>query len=426
MTVLYKKNSKGTIICWTATVKQGAAGVNISMISGELNGKQTETLRANIKGKNKGKANETSPFEQAELEVVALYKRRKRLGYKSLADLNIVIDAFSVTNLEQELLTNLPINTTDAEGNLKPMKCQQYYRSKKNWVDPTGKEWSDRKYYYLTNPYAEKEKGAIIIKFPCYGQPKINGVRAFILLSDEGEVKILSKEGLEYDLPHIKDFFEARKELFTFDDGEREQDVIFDGELYMPGEILGDLVPAIRTFGLNTHRVEFHVFDIAITNVANNARLIYLKEILNTFDVLGSPVVRVVSSLIRNDMEAQNYTDGCIKLGYEGAIFRDGKAYYGFGKRPMTIVKLKRTISKEFLIVDIVRQDKNPELGLYVCRTEDGVEFKVTPHGSNDFKQEILYTRHHIVGKQLTCEFYEYTDEGKPFHIISNIIRDYE
>jgi DNA ligase-1 len=428
MIVLYKKNSKGTVICWAARAVRGSAGINVSMISGELTGKQVETLRPNIKGKNIGKANETSPLEQAELEVAALYKRRKRLGYKSLEDLSIKVDPFAVNfDLNQALLTHLPINTTDAEGNLKPMKCQQYYRSKKNWTDPTGKVWADRKYYYLLNPHEPKEKGALIMKFPCYGQPKINGVRAFIYLTEEREVVITSKEGLDYDLPHIKEYFETRKEMFVFDDGESERDVIFDGELYIPGEILGDIVSAIRTFGLNTHRVEFHLFDIAIENIATNARLVYMREIYNMYhNTLETTVVRIVSKVINNDTEAQLYTNSCITDGHEGAIFRDGKAFYGFGKRPTTIVKLKRTISEEFQIVDIVRQDKNPELGLFVCVTKEGQEFKVTPFGDTTYKETILYQKHNIIGKMLTCTFYEYTEDKKPFHVITNIIRDYE
>jgi len=45
------------------------------------------------------------------------------------------------------------------------MKCQQYYRSKKDFVDKTGKKWDDRKYYYLLNPYADKRNDDLIITF---------------------------------------------------------------------------------------------------------------------------------------------------------------------------------------------------------------------------------------------------------------------
>ena len=75
-------------------------------------------------------------------------------------------------------------------------------RSKKDFVDNKGKRWDDRKYYFLKNPFADKKKEDLSITFPCYIQPKVNGVRAFIKLVND-KIKIFSKKGLEYNLPHI-------------------------------------------------------------------------------------------------------------------------------------------------------------------------------------------------------------------------------
>ena len=423
METLYKKDSKGKILTWSACVSNSEDGINIELRSGELHGTITPIIRKDIKGKNIGKSNETSPREQAFLDVKSLYKRKKDLGYKSLEDLGYY--NYNNNSLEDFLKDTLSIDTTDTLGNLKPMKAQQYYRSKKDWKDSSGKIWKDRKYYYLLNPYVEKEKGAIIIKFPCIIQPKINGVRATISLNKDGKVQILSKEGTVYNIPHIVDMFESRKDLFTYED---DINVIFDGELYIHNEKLQVISSAVKAFNLDTPRINFIAFDLAIPYLNNIDRFRLLKTMitdLNSNTIY--PCVEIIKSyLISNDFMAQYHTDRFINNGYEGSILRDIHSLYAFGKRPMTMVKLKRVIDAEFKIIDIIPQEKDESLGLYICITQEGKEFKVTPTGNNEFKSLILFQKHNFIGKQLTCKFYEYTEDKIPFHILDNIIRDYE
>ena len=430
METLYKKDSKGKILQWYAKVMQSETGTHISLESGEFNGKITTTLRTNIKGKNIGKTNETSPFEQAESDLKSIYNKKKREGYKSLSDLKYVNTsvAFGGDTMEQFLLDNLKFDTRDLDGNLKPMKAQQYYRSKKNWKDPEGKVWDDRKYYYLQNPDVPKEKGAIIMTFPCLIQPKLNGVRATISLDKDYNIQILSKEGLRYSLPHITDVFEQYKEVFSATINQDDViDVIFDGELYIHKEKLQNISSAVKAQNLNTYRISFVCFDLAIPNLQNLARIKIMKSLLHfTTLSLDCPISFITTNIISTDKQVQRYTDRYITEGYEGSIMRKETGVYAFGKRPMDMVKLKRLMDEEFTIIDVVSQDKNPSLGLFVCRTKEGKEFKVTPKGNVDFKELVLFQKHLYVGKPLTCTFYEYTEDGIPFHVIDNIVRDYE
>ena len=302
------------------------------------------------------------------------------------------------------------------------MKCQQYYRSKKDFVDKTGKKWDDRKYYYLLNPYADKRNDDLIINFPCYIQPKVNGVRAFVKLVNN-KVKIFSKKGLEYNLPHISEWFNSRKDLFG--DG----DIIFDGELYIPGEHLQNISSAVRAMQLNTTLVKYYMFDIAIEDLSQKERfaLLYSPIMKNTIQQdLNSPVVLVETRSVGEDKRVQELTDIFIKQGYEGSVCRSFDGLYQFGKRPQSIVKLKRTISNEFTITDVISQEVDQSLGLFVCSTLDGKEFKVTPRGNENYKKEVLLKASSFIGKQLTCVFYEYTEDGLPYHIIDNTVRDYE
>lgn len=439
--ILYKKDSKGKVLQWSAEVNQSIQGVQIILKAGELEGKIVETIRNNIKGKNIGKSNETSPLTQATLEVESLYRRKKDLGYKSLEDIgynnylkkNEDFGLSSTTNtisMGEYLKQHLSIDNTDALGNLKPMKAQQYYRSKKDWIDPNGKLWDDRKYFYLLNPYALKEKGAIIIKFPCLIQPKINGVRCTISFINN-KVQILSKEGKRYSLPHLEVVLVGNKTLIEENFkgyGLELDDIFFDGELYIHGEKLQTISSAVKAPNLDTNRVQFIAFDLGVKNLNNISRFTILKDIINQIkekDFTNSIDI-VTTYKVKSDAIVQTLTDNYIKDGYEGSILRNPEGFYQFGKRPMDMVKLKRVIDEEFKIIDIIPQDKNPDLGLFVCITKQGKEFQVNPKGDTHFKSLVLFQKHLFINKMLTCTFYEYTEDMIPFHVIDNIVRDYE
>ena len=416
---LFSRDSKGKILVWNVEVNNTGTQVDIKMSYGEFNGALALKWKRDIKGKNIGKSNETYPFEQAQRMAESMVNRRIDQGYVQFSE-------FETPSFEY-LQENVPFIKTDASGATKPMKCQQYYRSKKNWVDPTGQLWDDRKYFYLANPYADKEDDAIITKFPCIGQPKINGVRATIQLI-EGKVKILSKEGKEYNIPHILDYFNMNIDMFEVDNPEGEDfNIVFDGELYIHGELLQDIGSAVKKVSLMTQRVVFILFDLAIPDICQEVRWNMLKEYKAHFDqTINCPIQLIRAFKVMNDAQAQSITDLFIKEGYEGSIFRQFTNKYSFGGRPTTITKLKRCISREFKIVDVIPQDVDPTQGLYVCTTNEGKRFKVTPKGTEAFKREVLDSRSSIIGKNLTVDFYEWTRDNLPFHVLNNTIRDYE
>lgn len=411
---LFSRDSKGNIVTWKAKVVNTGNQVDICKSYGLLDGQHAITWERNVQGKNIGKANETTPFEQAILKVESAIKRKKDKGYKSMEDLGI-------GSLE-ELDSVLPKYRTDAEGRIKPMKAQQYYRSKKDWKAPDGTVYDDRKYYYMQNPHVEKEPKSIITKFPAMAQPKINGVRATISLFN-GQPKILSKEGKDYEIPHILDYLRQKTDAFIWDG----EDIVLDGELYIHGEPLQEIASAVKKVSLITQRVIYVVFDLAVEDMNQLERWKTLKALhTEHFSDLASPIELIRSVKVPNDKLAQEITDKFISQGYEGSIFRDFNAQYKFGGRPMTMTKLKRTISEEFKIVDVLPQDKDPTKGNFICVNENGKTFAVNPKGTDDYKRKVLIFKKSFIGHNLTLTFYEWTADRIPFHSIDMSIRDYE
>lgn len=421
---LYKRG-RDTILEWKIKVEAINNQVNIFMAYGTIDGEKAIRYRNKIKGKNKGKINETNDFEQALLDAQSAVNLKLKQGYKDLQTLSEQYPSeFFNTPLLTFLESVLPKYNTDINSNEIPMKAQQYYRSKANFVDPTGKVWSDRKYYYYFNPYISKTSDAIIMNFPCFIQPKVNGVRAFVKLVD-GKPKIYSKKGTEYNIPQITDWFIKNINIFNI-----AEEVIFDGELYIPNKSLQNITSAVKAYQLETLNVKYYVFDIAVEDVTQDERfrnILYKSETKEIFNnEIDAPVILIPTKTVGNDTMVQKFTDGYISQGYEGSICRDFKGLYEFGKRPKTMTKLKRTMSDEFIITDIVPAEKDDSLGVYVCHTKEGKEFKVNPKCTEEEKRRIRLNPSIFIGKSLRCDFYEYTDDGIPFHIIDNVIRDYE
>ena len=249
------------------------------------------------------------------------------------------------------------------------------------------------------------------------GQPKINGIRS-LLSKIDNVVRLTSKEGLEYKAPsHIVKWAEENDEIF----GE-EGEVILDGELYIEGESLQTIQSAVKSVDFNTPRLKFILFDIAIDNASNELRWEHIKNEIRLD--MNSPIERIKNYTVFNDMGAQKLCDMFIKQGYEGIILRDKKANYGFGSRKNNMLKLKRTISEDFKIIKVIPQPKG-KLGMFVCRHKN-VEFKVNPTFSDSDKALILLHPSDYIGKKLQTDFYEWTLDEKPLHIVRTVIRDYE
>lgn len=403
--VLYARNSNGSINLWGIGVEDSG---KVVIWEGLLRGEQTRTERQS-KSKNIGKMNETTPYEQACKDAQSRWENKKKKGYKSFQDLGIHTTIEG--NPEDMLEEALPNQRTDANNLSKPMKAQPYFKDDKS----------------------------IRIKFPCFGQPKLNGFRVIARWEEveEGEgifktkvkkVVFRSKEGLRYDiLKHIEDEFHELwfKVWIGKGDKAKEIDIAFDGEMYIPGEILSEISSAIRKKNLKTENIKFYIFDVACEEVKQYERINIINNLMEPINNVKNIII-VNTIDIENNEEAQENTNLWIKQGYEGGIFRDKKATYQFGKRPQTMVKLKRSEDKEFIIKDVVGGENSPELGIFVCIAENGELFKVTPEGSVDTKKEYLTNRGRYINKSLTVRFFERTKNGVPFHAIGIAIRDYE
>lgn len=196
MKTLYSKDSKGNLRIWCVFTD----GKDVVVRHGLLFGKIQEK-RYTAEGKNCGKANETTPEQQAILEAEAKYVKQLKSGYFSDKDEALAFQEFT------------------------PMKAQNY------------------------KDYAHK------VVYPCYMQPKLNGQR---LMIDKNGVA-WSKQGEPLELPsHWTGVKELAIQLGGLD-GE-----VYAGLESEGGLSLQRIISAFRKPNEDTHKLKYYIYDLPI------------------------------------------------------------------------------------------------------------------------------------------------------------------
>ncbi len=219
MKTLYKKDSKGKIRIWTIEAKLNQLIQN----SGLIDGKLVENVKT-CKSKNIGKSNETTPEQQALLELESEYKSKLDEGY------------FKTITEAQDNLVLLPMLA----------KSYEDYKSKIDWDS-------------------------------CYIQPKLDGMRCLAKILKNGTVQLISRDGKSIEnMDHII------KELGTI-----KKDVILDGELYAHGLSFQENMKLIKKYRPGeTEQIKYNVYDL-VSNEPFSERKVrnYISSLENCVEV---------------------------------------------------------------------------------------------------------------------------------------------
>ncbi|HVE13741.1 MAG TPA: hypothetical protein VNI01_10140 [Elusimicrobiota bacterium] len=227
-----------------------------------------------------------------------------------------------------------------------------------------------------------------------------------------------------------------------------------DGELFVPGKDLNWISGQARRCEKAGQSLEFHVFDVffpaAIArghNMASRCRQRYLSAL---FAGPAPPHVRRVEGLRAGSQgDLDRLTQAFLAEGYEGAIARKDAAGYEYGAgnhRSPALLKLKPTFDAEFKVVGFAQGTRGKDVGaiLWVCRTDGGREFTVTPKDMTYEERQKLYrclgqrvtgadgrplTRfdRDLKGKPLTVQYQELSAKtGVPLRAKALAFRTYE
>ncbi len=369
---LYKMDSKGKIRVLTVSHGSDERGWFYEQEHGLLDGK-LQTSRTYVKGKNVGRANETTDEQQAEKEAEAKWiAKRDRSGYTEL----------------------IP-----EDKPMMPMLAQSH------------------------------DKHGHKIAYPAYIQPKLDGIRCFIHVDGEN-VKLVSRTGKEFkSLGHIAD---AVRELVSVMD-KSAGSFILDGELYnheFKNDFQG-LVSAIKRDkpSENTRLVQFHCYDYVAEARDFEDRINELYDMdwwlnPNLNDLSTNPgftygeAIQIVETFgVDNFDEVVEQNALWLEDGYEGSMIRNAKGGYQPNKRSPNLQKYKSFLDAEFEIVGAYENKGRMEgQCTFTCVTEDGTEFGCKPMGTEAQREQYWtdFQAGKLTGKMLTVKFFEWTTSENP------------
>jgi DNA ligase-1 len=380
----YKTTSTGKVQQWDIEVDKLPSGKARYIVRhGQIDGKIQETSTLIEVGKNIGKANETSPYEQACNEAQSQWNKKKdRRAY--VKDL-IQPQTFSMQKL------------------FRPMLAKSYNNPEEG---------------------LETLKDGKHITFPCYIQPKLDGIRCTVLNGD-GNLIPYSRQGKEFlAINHILNHL-------PIDIGRN----IIDGELYLHEnkDNFQDIVSAVKRDKPNdlSEKVEYHIYDVCDRD---NLSTDY-KDRFNWLmsNIPESDFIKIIPNYtVGTPAKLRARYDEFIALGYEGAIVRNKLGEYKIDGRSKDLQKVKEFQDQEFPIVDAY-ENKGKQAGqcTFTCKMPDGTTFGVKPKGTAEQREQYWQDWNAGVikpGALLTVAFFSMTtsDNPVPRFPIGKIIRDYE
>jgi hypothetical protein len=352
--------------------------INIYTKYGQQDGKITMTEPTIItEGKNIGKSNETSIFTQSLIHMRNLYLKKIKSGYE------------------------LKISDID-DKKLYPMALQVYDKYKK------------------------------YIEYPCYIQPKLDGIR--LTAKIENENIILLSRRLN---PFIGfDFIENEIKLLLED----EPNIILDGELYNHNISLQDISGIVRTENKNNKeklQLQFYIFDCIDlkNNLTFEERYFKLKEIFahKHFKYL----VLLDTIKIYNEKESDEYFKQYVDQKFEGIIYKNSNAKYEYSNykeiRSKYFLKRKKSYDVEYKIVDFTtgKNGKDKDAIIFIMEAENGKLFRSVPNDTLENRKnmyKLALTKFDILykNKMATIKFDEYSNDNTPLRAKFITIRNYE
>lgn len=345
---LYKRTSAGKVQIWYME----SDGACYRSTSGQMDGKKTTTEWTLAKAKNVGRANETTPEQQAIMEVEAEYDKKLARDYHRTPD------------------------TVDTAMRFKPMLATK---------------WKDRK---------DKVSGNI------HMQPKLDGIRC--IANKDG---LWTREGKPiFGAPHIhkalQPYFEANSSLVI--DGELYNHA-FKDDFNAIVSCVKKQKPSAEDLALSKERIQYWMYDLPSVDGTFADRL----EVLETTIEADNHFV-IVETLEVTPDQVDEIAAKCIEAGFEGAMVRLAGKYEN--KRSNNLIKWKEFQDEEFTIVDIQEGDGNRSgMAARVVLSLDGDRtFSAGLIGNVNYCIQLLNDKNLHIGKKGTVVFQNYTPDGVP------------
>lgn len=364
---LFSKSKSGKTQIWNIQVIGNLIRVSYAYAGGAV----TVSDKTVHEGKNLGKANATTPEQQAAAEALSTWEKKKKSGYaEKLEDAQVpaVADAAAMAAHEAIL----------------PMLAHDYHKRGKDIV------------------------------FPCFVQAKLDGVRCIYR-----DGVLTSRTGKAFpDMDHITKQLKGCK-------------LVLDGELYSDTLSFQQFVGLVRKTKHSAaekellKQVNLWVYD-CVNDKPFERRLTALDKFFAKKVKLTAVKLLPTGDAADAD-ELKRWHDFFVSEGKEGLIIRNRAGLYQLAARSKDLQKYKEFEDSEYKVTGFTDGEGSEEgLVIWICATPEGKEFHVRPRGTHEARSEIFLHAENYIGKELTVRYQELTEEGIPRFPIGIAFRDYE
>lgn len=389
---LYKKTNTGAIQQWTISVEEKMTGGLIRTTHGQVGGALQETTDLVVEGKNLGKANATTPYSQAEAEAQAKWTKQKKKGYVETKE------AAEAGELDAVI-----------EGGIAPMLAPN-------------------------KSYPKDDDLVKRIQFPCYAQPKLDGIRCVAII-ENGKATLWSRTRKRIlSVPHIVAALEAR-----FGD---EEYLALDGELYSHEfkDNFEDLISILRKDEPDAEglylQAQYHMYDLIQWKDDSTPEKEFKDRTQSLhwlLDGASAPLFCVDTVKVQDLAALVEVYEACLENGYEGAMARNVNGAYAIGKRCPDIQKMKSFEDHEMMITGI-NDGRGKDAGTVAtfdvalpclcCGKGTPGTAKARLKATYDRRRE-LFNKHDLwQGKKLTVTMKRWTADGMPYIPVAKAIRE--
>ena len=364
---LYGKDTSGKTKQWSASIFTNGSIARYTVEYGQVDGKIQSTSRDFTEGKNIGKANETTPLQQCTNEIKKKWSDKKEKERYA----------------EEE-------ESDNTQTKIFPMLAHVY--------DPKSKT---------------KVKNPIV--YPCFVQPKLDGLRCLIYMANGTIVTQSRTGGIFTTMDHIKAGLKPFFDVWPT--------VILDGELYTNKYPFEELVGLIKRKQVDDPRiaqVHFHIYDIvSLEGYAERRQFILENRRLfpATFEIVKTEEAIKIEDFKTKFAEY-------VQEGYEGIMLRNKKGPY-VSNRSHDLQKYKEFEEDEFVIVGFKEAEgRDSGTVIWRCATKTGDEFDCRPVGSVEHRKALFQNARKNIGKLLTIKYQELSEKGIPRFLSGKSIRD--
>jgi ATP-dependent DNA ligase len=386
---LFATSSHGKRKMWSvAVVERDGHGVLVTS-HGYEDGKQVVNERVITVGKNIGKRNETTPVGQAVSEAQSLWNKKRDAGYAEDGAAPIVATGGGAgSDASSDEDSGVPVAPVPA-GDVVPLPM-------------------------LAQDFNKRGKS---MKFPCYAQRKLDGVRC-VAISGRG---LFSRNGKAAS-PHLT---HIQADVNSLPAG-----TILDGELYSDELTFQEIVGLVKKATLKpgdaekVKKIHLCVYD-TIRPGTNTERITWLTGLFGSRSFTALRLLPTVTCASLDEVKTLHAA--YVAEGYEGIMLRNGSGVYKVGHRSVDLMKYKEFEDAEYTVCGFKEGD-GVEKGcvVWLCRTPAGQEFNVRPRGTHEDRQAAFRDGASMLGKKLTVRYQELTNDGIPRFPVGIAFRDYE